>query len=216
MITNLLFDLDGTLSDSREGVIGCFQYTIGKLTPYSYSDDEIQAHVGAEIRTIFQALLKTDDREKIEEAIRVYRKKYDEIGITGNLLYPGIPEMLAELHGRQYNLFVVTMKNRIDAAKIIRYLELDGYFTAVYGPSLEGVPDRKVKLIEMIIADHGLNPAETVMIGDRNEDISGGKQAGVKTIGITWGFSKEQEIIDAGPDRICRSPQEIIDILPDL
>ncbi|MBN2239350.1 MAG: HAD hydrolase-like protein [Dehalococcoidales bacterium] len=216
MIKNLLFDLDGTLADSREGVIGCFQYTIGNLSSFRYTDEEIQSYVGIEIRKIFRGLLKTDSEETVAEAIRIYREKYNEIGITGNELYDGIPETLSELKNRSYNLFVVTMKNNVDAGKIIDYLDLRKFFSGLYGPSLEGFPDSKVKLIETALTENSLNPDETVMIGDRHEDILSGKKAGTKTIGITWGFGSQKEISDAGPDTICHSPREILKVLDAL
>jgi len=216
MIKNILFDLDGTLSDSREGIIGCFQYTVSRLSNFSYSGDEILGYVGIPLRTILGRLLATDDRGKIDSAAHIYREKFAEIGITGNTLYPGIQEMLSLLHDRSCKLFVVTMKNNIDAGKVIDYLQLSQFFTRIYGPSPEGIPDTKALLIESALCSYHLNPDETVMIGDRKEDITAGKITGTKTVGVMWGFGIRQEIEASGPDSICEAVEEIPEAIAGL
>ncbi len=209
MIKNVLFDLDGTLTDSRRGITGCFHHTVQELSGLRYSDDEIMSYVGVPLRKILEKLLRTEEEEKIEQAVAVYRDKYAEIGITGNVLFPGVRESLRELSDKGCQLFVVTMKNREDAGRVTDYLGIRTFFSGIYGPGLDGIPDRKVRLIEAALAENTLNPEETVMVGDRAEDITSGKQAGTFTIGVTWGFGERQELIEAEPDRFCESANEL-------
>lgn len=216
MIKNVLFDLDGTVSDSQEGVIGCYQYTIGKLSRYRYEDKEIKKMIGTPLRGMLSSLLRSDDKEFISEAVRLYREKYAEIGIIGNKAFPGITELLVALQRESYRVFLVTMKNRYDAEKIIKFLGYENFFTGIYGPDLEGHPDHKAPLIKTVINEHGLAPDETVMVGDRKEDIIAGKSNRTFTIGITYGYGSKDEISDSAPDRICNTPDEILKAIKTL
>ena len=213
MIKNVLFDLDGTLSDSSIGVIGCFQHTLGMLAGPHYTEEAIIRHVGTPLRRIFTSLLDTVDAGIIDRAVAIFHEKYAEIGITGNALYPGIRNVLADLHNDRLTLFVVTMKNKNDAGKVIDFLGLNTFFTGVYGPDASGFPERKALLIETVLQEHCLKQAETVMIGDRKEDIIAGKDAGTRTIGITWGFGSRQELEDVKPDGICRAVGELLSVI---
>jgi phosphoglycolate phosphatase len=216
MIKNVLFDLDGTISDSQEGVIGSYQYTIGKLSRYHYEDNEIKKLIGTPLRGMLSSLLRSDDKELISEAVRLYRDKYSEIGITGNKAFPGITELLAALHRDSHHVFLVTMKNRYDAEKIIKFLGYENLFTGIYGPDLDGYPENKAQLIETAINEHGLVPEETVMVGDRKEDIFAGKSNGTLTIGITYGYGSKDEIIRVVPDCICSTPEKILTAIETL
>ncbi|HEY95712.1 MAG TPA: HAD hydrolase-like protein [Dehalococcoidia bacterium] len=210
MLKNILFDLDGTITDSREGVIGCFQHTLKELTG-SYSEEStIMNLIGTPIRTIFNKLLQTDNEQLITKAISIYRDKYAEIGITGNTIYPGIAELLFSLHGKPYFIYIVTMKNTQDSEKVVRYIGFDHLIQKIYGPSLEGYPDSKADLIRSALSQNKLLENETVMIGDRKEDILAGKANGIKTVGVTWGFGSREEITESLPDYLCHSPEEIL------
>jgi phosphoglycolate phosphatase len=216
MIKNVLFDLDGTISDSQEGVVGCYQYTIGKLSRYRYEDNEIKKLIGTPLRGMLSILLKSNDKELINEAVRLYREKFAEIGIIGNKAYPGIPELLTALNSGSYDVFLVTMKNRDDAEKITKYLNFENIFSGIYGPNMDGQPDKKAQLIKTLISEHGLAPDETVMVGDRKEDIIAGKSNGNLTIGITWGYGSKYEITGSAPDRICATPNEILSAIKQI
>jgi len=210
MLINVLFDLDGTISNSREGVVGCFQYTLKELRGAYSEESVIMNLIGIPIRTIFSKLLHTDDAHLITKAIMIYRDKYTEIGIIGNTVYPGIDELLFALNKTGYRIYIVTMKNTLDSEKVIRYLGFDHMVRRIYGPSLEGYPDNKAELIGLALNENNLSREETVMIGDRKEDILAGKSNNIRTIGVTYGFGTRKEIIESLPDEICHSPEEVI------
>ncbi len=210
MLRNVLFDLDGTISDSREGVVGCFQHTLKELTG-SYSEESmIMNLIGIPIRAIFRQLLRTDDEQLITGAISVYRDKYTKIGITGNSVYPGIDKLLFALHQTGYRIYIVTMKNTHDSEKVIRHLGFDHMIQRIYGPSLEGYPDNKAELIGLALDENNLSRDETVMIGDRKEDVFAGKSNNIRTIGVTYGFGSSEEIAESLPDELCHSPEDIL------
>ncbi|UCD09051.1 MAG: HAD hydrolase-like protein [Dehalococcoidales bacterium] len=216
MLKNLLFDLDGTISDSREGVIGCFQHTLKVLTGSYAEESVIMKLIGIPIHTIFSKLLQTDDEQLITRAISVYRDKFAEIGITGNSVYPGITELLSSLDEESYSIYIVTMKNTQDSEKVIRHLGFDHLIRRIYGSDLEGYPDNKAELIKSALNENNLSQDETVMIGDRKEDVLAGKSNNIWTIGVTWGFGSIVEIAGASPDRICHSAEELLPAIKNL
>ncbi len=209
MLKNLLFDLDGTLTDSQEGVIKCFQFTIMELRQAHCSESELKNLIGVPIRSIFQKLLESDDNDLINKAISIYRERFSEIGIVENKVYPGIADLLAFLRKNSYRLWIVTLKNEADAKKIVRYFSFDKLIQGVYGPDLDEYPDNKSQLIKSVLTDFKLVPSETVMIGDREEDVFAGKSNQTMTIGVTYGYGTEDEITNSGPDYICNNPYEI-------
>ena len=162
------------------------------------------------IRSIFKELLRTNNEQLITRAILIYRDKYSEIGITGNTVYPGIAELLSILNKTGYIIYLVTMKNTHDSEKVIRHFVFIFFIQRIYGPSLEGYPDSKTELIKSAVNDNDLSLDETVMIGDRKEDILAGKANGIKTIGITYGFGSTEEITESSPDCICHSADDIL------
>ncbi len=216
MIRNVLFDLDGTISNSSEGVIGCFQHTLKELTGYYSDESSLITLIGTPIRAIFSELLQTDNEQLITRAISIYRDKYAEIGVTGNTIYPGIADLLSTLKEKSYSVFIVTMKNFQDSEKVIRYLGLTHLIRKIYGPNLEGYPDNKSELIRSTLEENNLSQNETVMIGDRKEDIRAGKANGIKTIGVTWGFGSPVEISESLPDHMCHLPKDIIQAIEAL
>jgi phosphoglycolate phosphatase len=182
---NLFFDLDGTLSDPSEGITRSVQHALECLgRPYP-SKSELIRYIGPPLRWTFPRLLDTDDKELVETAIRYYRERYEDVGLFENEVYPGIPELLRQLHD-------------------------DGYpFIEVYGPELDGRFDEKRELVGFILHQRSLDPRRTVMIGDRASDIESGRAYGTRAIGVTYGFGTLDEITAAKPDQICRNPHEL-------
>jgi len=209
MISTLLFDLDGTLTDPREGITKCLQYGVECLgRPYP-EQSELVRYIGPPLRWTFPRLLGTDDDELVEAAIQHYRRRYADVGLFENEMYPGVPEVLAALQGHGFKLYVVTSKPTVYANRIIRHFDLDPHFEDVFGPELDGRFDDKTELVAHILQMLPVEPQETVMIGDRASDIASGKSNGTRTIGVAYGFGSLEELAAAEPDCICKSPAEI-------
>ncbi len=209
MLKNVLFDLDGTLTDSQGGVIQCFQFTIKELGQPYWSESDIKKLIGIPIRSIFQEVLNSNDNDLIDKAIIIYRKRFSEIGIINNKIYPGILDLITILHKKSCRLYIVTLKNKIDAEKVAKHFSFDQFIQDIRGPNLNEYPENKTQLIKSVITDFALIPEETMMIGDRKEDIVSGKFNNTRTIGVTYGYGNEQEIINVNPDFVCNSPFEI-------
>jgi phosphoglycolate phosphatase len=208
MIANVFFDLDGTLLDPRKGITRCFQYALKKLGHAPELESYLTQFIGPPLRSTFAKLLGSEDKDLIEKAVGYYRERFSDVGVFENDIYPEIKELLILLC-RSYHLYVVTAKAQVFARKIVRHFDLAQYFKAVYGPSLDGRFDNKGELIEAILQELSLAPEDTVMIGDRREDIVAGKSNGTRTIGLTYGYGSREEIAAARPDFICHRPSDI-------
>jgi phosphoglycolate phosphatase len=209
MLTNVFFDLDGTVTDSKEGIIKCMHYALDKLNcsyPTGFEDDSF---IGPPLRVTFKKLFNTNDDTLIEKAVALYRERFSTVGLFENKVYPGIPELLSSLHKKSFKLYVVTSKAKIYADRIIDHFHLSPWFNDIYGSELGGRFDNKADLITFILNNRRLRVEETVMIGDKKEDIMAGKANRIRTIGVTYGYGTKGEISDAAPDHICGSPAEI-------
>jgi phosphoglycolate phosphatase len=209
----LFFDLDGTLSDPSEGITKSVQHALQCLgRPYP-GKSELQHYIGPALRWTFPRLLGTDDGDLVETAIGYYRERYETVGLFENEVYPGVPELLQQLHDDGYPLYVVTSKPTVYADRIIRHFGLDRFFIDIYGPELDGRFDEKRELVEFILQERSLDPRRTIMIGDRARDVESGRANGTRTIGVTYGFGSVEEITAAEPDEVCHSPSDIYPVV---
>jgi phosphoglycolate phosphatase len=209
MLSNIFFDLDGTLTDSKEGIVNCIYYALEKLgfpVPKGFNVNDC---LGPPLRGSFRRLLNSNDEALIERAVEIYRERFSTIGLFENKVYPGITELLSALHKKSLKLYVVTTKPRVFAERILEHFQLTHRFEAIYGTELNGQFDNKADLIEFILKTRQLKAEETVMVGDKREDIAAGKANRAGTIGVTYGYGSLQEITEAAPDYVCENPAEI-------
>jgi phosphoglycolate phosphatase len=209
MLSNIFFDLDGTLTDSKEGIIKCYQYALDRLNCVYQSEVLENSVIGPPLRVTFRRFLNTNDEALIENAVAIYRERFSTIGLFENKVYPGITELLSALHKKSLKLYVVTTKPRVFAERILEHFQLTHRFEAIYGTELNGQFDNKADLIEFILKTRQLKAEETVMVGDKREDIAAGKANRAGTIGVTYGYGSLQEITEAAPDYVCENPAEI-------
>jgi phosphoglycolate phosphatase len=208
-VINIFFDLDGTLTDPKEGITRCIQYALGELNVVSPGQEELVAFIGVPLRKMFERILDSNEEDLVEKAVALYRQRFSDVGMFENKVYSGISEVLTTLHKASYNLYVVTSKPRVYAERIIEHFDLNKFFNQVYGPELDGRFDNKVELIDFVLTENHLLPAETVMIGDRKEDVIAGKSNKTFTLGVTYGYGKSEELLAAGVDYLCHSPEDI-------
>lgn len=209
-IQNILFDLDGTLTDPAEGIIKCYQHSLSQMESPCPSPEELSTFIGPPIRPTFAAILQSSDSSVIERAVALYRERFSTVGLFENAVYQGVPEMLTELQKAGYKLFVATSKPQVYAAKVLSHFSLDGHFIKVQGNDLDGRLDDKVELVSELIAEYQLKPAETIMVGDRWHDVKAAKGNRISSIGVTYGYGSEEELLEAGADYICHQPLELV------
>ena len=211
-ISTLCFDLDGTLTNPKDGILNCIRYALKPLDGVIPTEPELQAYIGPPLTDGFAELLETNDEALIEKVVALYRERYSVKGLYENEIYLQIPKTLHHFRQQTFTCFVVTAKPRIYATKIVEHFEIHQLFEEVYGPELDGRLDDKPELIEHILNTSSIKPDETVMIGDRKHDIHAGKSNGLKTVGVTYGFGTAQELTEAGANLIYNTPEELVEI----
>lgn len=180
---NVIFDLDGTLTDPREGIVGCLKYALLGLGHNCPADLELARFIGPPLQESFRVLLQSTDPREINAAVELYRQRFSSKGMLENTVYPGIHAALTLLQGRGARLFVATSKPRVFALRIVEYFGLQKYFYAVYGSELDGIRSGKSDLIAHVVEAEFLSSRSTVMVGDRAHDILGAKAQGVFPVG---------------------------------
>jgi phosphoglycolate phosphatase len=210
---NILFDLDGTLTDSRPGIIGSIQHALRSLGVQSPPAPELLWCVGPPLREIFGRLLPDPESRDIERAVVAYVERYRAVGLRENRLYEGIPDMLSAL-GVKSRLVLVTAKHQDSAERILELFELRPHFSGVFGSEPSGFLADKRDLIRHTMETLGLDSSETVIVGDRIHDIEGGRHNGIVTVGATWGYGTSGELADA--HHLCHSPQEVAALLSQI
>jgi phosphoglycolate phosphatase len=212
-IKNVLFDLDGTLTDPREGITRCIQFALEKLGRPIPPQSELEAYIGPPLRGTFASLLESNDVEMVETAVRFYRERFSTVGLFENELYADVPLMLESLRAASRRLFVATSKAGIYAGRILEHFGLAPFFEGVYGSTLEGRFDNKSELLKHLLDNESLAAAETAMVGDREHDVFAAHQNGIIAIGITYGYGTRRELATAGADALCDSPAEVVELL---
>jgi phosphoglycolate phosphatase len=205
----VLFDLDGTLTDPRAGIVGSLRFALDQLTIPCPADEVLESYIGPPLRGTFATLLGTDDSDRIEEAMRLYRQRFADTGLYENRVYDGVPEMLERAGSAATAVYVATSKPAIYAERIVRHFGLAKHFRKVYGPDLDGRYEDKAELLAHLLTREHVAPEAAVMIGDREADVRAAKASGVRSIGVLWGYGSERELIEAGADALCATPGEL-------
>lgn len=207
-IENILFDLDGTLTDPKEGIINSILFAVEKLGLHENHIDELDTFIGPPLRYSFAQRYYLND-ELADNAMSYYREYFSVKGIYENKLYPGINELLAKLSSRNYQLYVATSKPTIYAEEVLTHFKIGDFFRAVIGSNLDNTRTDKTEIISYIISSYSLIANNSVMIGDRKHDIIGAKNNSMKTIGVTYGYGSLQELLSFQPDFIANNCWEI-------
>jgi phosphoglycolate phosphatase len=205
---HLFFDLDGTLTDSFPGISRCINYALRELGRDPIPETQVRSAVGTPLASIFGALLGSSDTNLIDRAVRAYRVRFDRVGIFENSLYPGITEALDVFHRFGYPLQVVTVKPAIAARRVIAHFGIDHYFAAVQGPELADRTCSKVDLLRAAV--NGVDRLQSVMIGDRVDDIIAARENGVRAVAVAWGYSGASELEDAKPDFVAKTVPDLV------
>jgi phosphoglycolate phosphatase len=211
--TALLFDLDGTLTDPFVGITRSVQYAMEKLGQPIPLADDLRWCIGPPLKVGFARLLDTNDETLTDEAVRLYRERYATIGKFENSLIDGIPDILSTLSAEGHFLSVATSKLKTYAGDIIDHFQLRRYFRALHGSELDGRNAIKRDLVRHILETERIEPANTIMIGDREHDIAGARANGVPAIGVLWGYGDRTELEQAGARLIATRPSELPELI---
>lgn len=206
----ILFDLDGTLTDSGEGIMNCVEYALEKFGLPIPSREELRIVVGPPLHDSMQKFGVPADR--VDEAVAVFRSRYTPIGIFENYPYPGVQEMLAALKQQGHKLFVATSKPEVMAEKVLKHFGLDGYFDHICGALMDRSRNSKSDVIAYLLEQNG-RADNMIMVGDTHYDVLGAAAHGIKTIGVSWGYGEPADMEAAGAIAIAHSCEELLELL---
>ena len=210
----LLWDLDGTLTDSKEGITLSVQYALSQLDYPVPKVDDLDWVIGPPLKESFKTLLQTTDEELLNRAIISYRERYEERGLYESIVYPGIPELLGQLKEKGCRHLLATSKPRVFAERILKHFLLDPYFSVIMGSELNGTFAEKDALIaEVLKKVPGVLRTKTVMIGDRWYDVHGARANHIEVISVGYGYGTAEELRVAAPDYIVPSVRDLKELL---
>ena len=211
----ILFDLDGTLIDSQNGIVNSIRYTLDKMGLPSRGEDELISFIGPPLLDTFINRCNLNERHAWE-AIGFYREYYSKQGMYECTVYKGLPEMLGVLNHHRKKLAVATSKATCFAEKILAHLGLDNQFSLVMGSNLDGTRANKTEVIACALQKAGNGPAtnrHAIMVGDRKYDVLGAKANSIRSVAVTYGFGSREELTAAKPDYIASNTRDLTRIL---
>lgn len=211
MFSHLLFDLDGTLIDSKRGIFNAVKYTLQKLgIPQSSWPEDFNPFIGPPLRDSFRELFNFT-AETAEAATVIYREFYGKQGLYEFDIYEGITEVLPQLHDSGKTICLVTSKAEVYARRIIAGTPFANCFADISGCEIDGTRSHKHELINYTLHKLGIEPSEEIiMIGDRYHDMRGAKLAGVSSAAVLYGYGSEEELKEESPTLFIRTPHDLL------
>lgn len=215
---NILFDLDGTITDSANGITNAVKYGIKKMSDIYPElnivlpeDDILRKFIGPPLDISFKKYIY-DNQDKAMEFIKYYREDYNgNDGLFNCTLYDGICDLIKTLYNNNFNTYLATAKPLESAVRIIKHFDLDKYFTNMYGAILGGAIKNKLDVLKEASLKENFNKNETIMIGDRIDDIEASKNMGFDSIAVKYGFGNDEEFRNA--TYIVNNTKEILEII---
>lgn len=205
----ILLDLDGTLTDTEEGVVNAFLYSLSKIGVTVEDRSTMRWIIGPPIIESYKKMLSCSD-EEARTLLAGYREYYNDTGIWENKLYDGVFEMLRKLHEGGKVLFTATSKPDVFAKRILDKHGASKYFKHIYGSKLDGSISTKEDVLNSIIDGEGIDISDCVLIGDTKYDIIGARELGMDVIGIRWGFGTDEEFVQFPPDMLLETPEDVL------
>lgn len=217
MFQYVLFDLDGTLTDPREGITKSVQFALAQQGISEPDLKKLEPFIGPPLKDSFMEFYGMTE-EQAAQGVADYRKRFAPIGKFENEVYPGIPEMLGSLKRAGIRLAVASSKPETFVWDILKYFKLDGYFDVVTGSELDGTRSRKEEVVEealyrLELDGQPVSRENCAMVGDRRFDIEGGRQFQLTTVGVTYGYAAKGELEAAGADYIVKNPVQLTKLL---
>ena len=206
----ILFDLDGTLTDSGEGIIKSAEYALKHFHLPVPDRETMRVFVGPPLRDTFADFGVPTDR--LDEAVAVYRERYIPIGIYENTPYPGVDLLLPRLCEQGHRLFVATSKPEWMAVDVLNRFGLSSYFENIAGATMDGSRDTKADVIAYLLKQVDA-VEDAVMVGDTAFDVIGAAAHNIPCIGVSWGYGKVSDMLEAGATAIAGSMEELFLLL---
>ncbi len=206
----ILFDLDGTLTDSGEGIMNCARLALEHYNLPIPSEAELRTFVGPPLHESF--IRFGVPAEEADNAIKIYRSRYIPIGKFENHPYDGIREVLEKLKALGHTLYVATSKPESMSVEILEHFDLAKYFDIIAGASFDRSRSSKEDVIAYLLSQCG-DYDEKIMVGDTAFDVIGAKAHGIPTVGVAWGYGKVEDMAAAGAASIAYTMDDLYETL---
>lgn len=211
--TAVLFDLDGTLTDSQVGITKSVQYALAKFGIEERNLNKLVPFIGPPLTDSFQKIYGLDVTQAYQ-AREYYREYFAVKGIYENRVYPGIPALLGNLSRQGKRLFVATSKPTLYAEEIVRHFGLAPFIKLVVGSNMDGTRTDKQEIIEFIAAElAGTDKSQIVMVGDRKFDVIGARKAGIDCVAVAYGYGTREELAGESPTYLAETIEDLACIL---
>jgi phosphoglycolate phosphatase len=211
-ISNVLFDLDGTLVDSSKTIEMSLVHALEQIGVDPLARGPVRSFIGVPLFDIFRGGFGMSENDT-HMAITLYRDYYDALNQAGSKVYDQVPEVLSALRDQGYQLFIATVKPTEIAGKVLSDLELRPFFTGVAGASMGPERRDKTGIIAHALDQFGLEAEVSLMVGDRDQDINGARANGLRSVAVSYGFGSLDELSGAKPDHIVHRSVEIVNLL---
>lgn len=209
MIKAVLFDLDGTIINSEEGITKCVQYALAAQGIDEPDRSKLVCFIGPPLEPVFREKYGMTE-EQAWEAVVKYRERFDQTGIFECCLYEGVPEVLKSLRKKGYFLALASSKPETACKRILEHFGLFGEFDEVTGSTLDGSVSTKQEVLEELFCRmHGIKKENMCLVGDTKYDAAGARQAGIRCIGVGYGFGTKEELLGAGAETVLSSIKEV-------
>lgn len=211
--TDILFDLDGTLTDPKVGITKSVAYALRSFGIEVEDLDSLCKFIGPPLRVSFREYYGFSEAD-CNKAIEKYREYFRETGMFENQVYPGVEDLLKNLKQSGRRLFIATSKPTVFTVRILEYFDLLRYFDYVAGSELDGSRDKKSDVIRFALQQNGLTDLENVvMVGDREHDVIGAKENGIDAVGVLYGYGDRAELENAGATYTVETVGELYKLL---
>ena len=211
----ILFDLDGTLTDPTEGILNSIRHALTKYEMAIPDDSVLRTFVGPPLKQSFMEQFHVDEATA-EQLIVAYREYFSTKGLYENLVFAGIPELLAQLQ-TTHTLLLATSKPETFARQILEHFDLAKYFTFIGGATMDSTRSKKADVIRYALENVGITDVadknQCVMVGDTAYDTLGAFEAGITSIGVLWGIDTQEQLLDNQATYLAATPEEILYIV---
>lgn len=209
----IIFDLNGTLTDPKVGIIKSIQYALSKLTIKENDFDKLKQFIGPPLLESFMKHYSLDDFQA-RQAVSYYREYFSDKGMFENNVYPGIPGLLKHLHRNNKKLILASSKLTVYSTKILRFFNLDQYFSLVVGSNLDLTRTSKKEILHDILLELTDCPKrQMVMVGERAEDITGAHNNGIDSIAVAYAYGSIEELETLNPRYVVHSVDELTSLI---
>ena len=212
MFEYILFDLDGTLTDPKEGITKSVQYALASVDIDEPDLDKLEPFIGPPLHESFMEFYGFD-RDMAMKLVEKYRERFNVTGIFENKIYPGIADMLKVLKEAGCKISIASSKPTVLVERILDHFDIRKYFDSVVGSNLDGTRTKKEEVVEEALRQLACVKEKTAMVGDRKFDIEGARAFGLIGVGVSFGYAQGNELEEAGADYIVDSVEELQKLL---